>query len=377
MKTVEIIIVFLISIVMGIAIGFFAAKMMPSGGPPTMGQGGMDAPAVDVQLAEMIALDTPIEHIGKVEPIQEVNVSSEVAGYVTAVHFEEGAQVNEGDLLFTIDQRQYQATVQVRQAELAQAQAELSRADKYLKRLQAASEKGVSRSDLDTAESDQLQAAAALKQAEANLNLAEIDLAYTEIRAPISGRIGRALVTKGNYVSNTSDSLARIVQLNPIRVVFSLPDRIYYDLMTANKTDLVGQLRLPDGSTFGATGHIDFEDNEIRETTGTLAMRYAFPNDDGTLVPGTFVTVLLGEQTPTMGLAVSQRAVLTDSDGSYVLVADERGLIREQRIQTGKTVGSMIEVTTGLKTGEQVVVEGLQKVQPGTTAAVTITGAEL
>lgn len=376
MKTVEIIIVFLISIVMGIAIGFFAAKMMPSGGPPTIGQGGMDAPAVDVQLAEMIALDTPIEHIGKVEPIQAVDVSSEMAGYVTVVHFEEGAQVNEGDLLFTIDQRQYQATVQVRQAELAQAQAELSRADKYLKRLQTASAKSVSRSDLDTAESDQLQAAAALKQAEANLNLAQIDLAYTEIRAPISGRIGRALVTKGNYVSNTSDSLARIVQLNPIRVVFSLPDRIYYDLMTANKTDLVGQLQLPDGSTFGATGHIDFEDNEIRETTGTLAMRYAFPNDDATLVPGTFVTVLLSEQTPTMGLAVSQRAVLTDTDGSYVLVADEKGLIHEQRIQTGKTVGTMIEVTTGLKTGEQVVVEGLQKVQPGTTATVTITGAE-
>ncbi len=376
MKTIEIIIVFLISMVMGIAVGFFAAKMMPSGGPPMAGPGGMGAPAVDVQLAEMIALDTPVEHIGKVEPIQEVDVSSEVAGYVTAVHFEEGAQVNEGDLLFTIDQRQYQATVQVRQAELAQAQAELARADKYLKRLQAASEKGVSQSDLDTAESDQLQAAAALKQAEANLNLAEIDLAYTEIRAPISGRIGRALVTKGNYVSSTSDSLARIVQLNPVRVVFSLPDRIYYDLLTANKTDLVGQLKLPDGSTFGATGYVDFSDNEINETTGTLAIRYAFPNDEGTLVPGTFVTVLLGEQTPTMGLAVPQRAVLTDADGAYLLVADETGLIREQRIQTGITVGSMIEVTAGLKTGEQVVVEGLQKVQPGTTATVTIAGAE-
>lgn len=376
MKTVEIIIVFLISITMGIAVGFFAAKMMPSGGSPMAGPGGMGAPAVEVQLAEKIALDTPIEHIGKVEPIQEVDVSSEVDGTITAVHFEEGALVSEGDLLFTIDQRQYQATVKVREAELAQAQAELSRADKYLKRLQAASEKGVSQSDLDTAESDQLQAAAALKQAEANLNLAEIDLANTEIRAPIGGRIGRALVTKGNYVSTTSDSLARIVQLNPIRVVFSLPDRIYYDLINAQRADLVGQLKLPDGSMFGATGQIDFSDNEMRETTGTLAMRYAFANDGDTLVPGTFVTVLLGEQTPTMGLAVAQRAVLTDTDGRYVFVADQKGLIREQRIETGITVGSMIEVKTGLKTGEQVVVEGLQKVQPGSTATVTILGAE-
>lgn len=376
MKTVEILVVFLISIVMGIAIGFFGAKMMPSGGPPMMGHGGMGAPAVEVQLSEMIALDTPVEHIGKVEPIQDVQVRSEVDGYITAVHFDEGAAINEGDLLFTIDPRQYKATVQVRQAELAQAQAELSRANKYLKRLQNASAKSVSQSDIDTGESDQLQAVAAIKQAEANLNLAEIDLAYTEIRAPISGRIGRALVTKGNYVSNMSDALARIVQLHPIRVVFSLSDRVYYDLKAAKKTDLVGQLLLPNGSLFGSKGHIDFSDNEIRETTGTLAMRYAFPNDDGTLVPGAFVTIMLGEQAPPMGIAIAQRAVLIDTDGSYVLVADDAGLIRVQRIQTGKTVGMMVEVTSGLKTGEKVVVEGLQKVRPGATASVTIAGAK-
>ena len=192
-----------VAIVIAAGIGFFVRGLLPAGGPPPgmMGFGEMPPPGVKALELKEIPLDVQEEYIASVEPVQQVMVRSEVSGYIDHTHFKEGALVEEGDLLFTIDQQQYQAIVEVRVAELASATAEVTRADKFLKRMHGASERSVSQADLDTAESDHLQAVANLKQAEANLNLANIDLAYAEIRAPISGRIGAAMLTKGNYVN--------------------------------------------------------------------------------------------------------------------------------------------------------------------------------
>ena len=190
----------IIGIAAAIGLGFMIRGCMPGGGPPPgmMGFGDMPPPGVKaVELKEM-PLDVLDEYIASVEPVQQVQVRSEVTGYLNAVHFTEGAYVNEGDLLFTVDEQQYQALVEVRKAELARAAAELDRADKFLDRMHEASERSVSQSDLDTAESAHLQAVANMKLAEANLNLARIDLGYAQIRAPISGRIGAAMLTKGN-----------------------------------------------------------------------------------------------------------------------------------------------------------------------------------
>lgn len=336
----------------------------------------MPPPAVVAQELKEVPLDVLDEYIASVEPVQEVMVRTEVAGYIDEVHFQEGAMVEEGNLLFTIDRKQYQAMVEVREAELARANAELVRAEKYLKRMHEANERSVSASDIDTAESDHLQAKANLKQAEANLNLAQIDLGYTEIRAPISGRIGAAKVTKGNYVTSASDPLARIVQIDPVRVVFSLTDRAYLDLrrqeLNGVTNGLAARVRLPNGATLKRVGEKDFDDNVMSSETGTLAVRYLFDNTDGLLVPGGYVNILLGQEERPMGIRIPQQALLVDPQGNYVLTVDEAGLVGTARVKLGPSIASDLVVLSGLEAGDRVVVDGVQKVQPGTLANVTL-----
>jgi membrane fusion protein (multidrug efflux system) len=361
-----------------IGLGFFIRGFMPSGGPPPgmMGFGEMPPPGVKAMELKQVPLDVQEEYIAMVEPVQEVMIRSEVSGYLDNVHFKEGARVEEGDLLFSIDKEQYQATVEVRVAELARAKAEASRAEKFLKRMGEASERSVSQADLDTAESENLQAIANLKQAEANLNLAKIDLAYSEIRAPISGRIGAAMLTKGNYVNASADTLAHIVQTDPIRVTFSMTDRAYLNLkqkIRDGKEDgMVAQVKLPNGIILPVAGKKEFDDNAMNPMTGTLAVRYLFDNPDELLVAGGYVTIMLGKAERPVGLCIPQRAVLVGPDGSYVLTVNEAGTVGTAGVELGDTIGADIVVVSGLTAGDRVVVDGLQKVQPGAVATVTL-----
>ena len=361
-----------------IGVGYSISLFIPSGGPPPgmMGMGEMPPPAViAVELKER-PLDVLADHIATVEPVQEVMVRSEVAGYIDDVHFTEGSFVKSGDLLFTIDQKQYQAMVDVRQAELSRAKAELNRAEKFFKRMRDANRRSVSQSDLDTAESEQLQAVANLRQAEANLNLAKIDLGYAKVRAPISGRIGMAKVTKGNYVTSASNELARIVQISPIRVVFSMTDRAYLDFraqeLAGTSDGLVARIRLPNGTQLPLIGKKEFDDNVMNAETGTMAVRYLFDNPDGRLVPGGYVNILLGSGQRPMGIRIPQRAILLDPQGSYVLTVNGEGRVDTARVEIGKSVEGDFVVLSGLKAGDRIVVDGVQKVRPGMTAQVTL-----
>jgi len=365
-----------------IGVGYFISLFVPSGGPPPgmMGMGEMPPPAViAVELKER-PLDVLEDHIATVEPVQEVMVRSEVAGYIDDVHFTEGSFVKAGDLLFTIDQKQYQAMVDVREAELARAKAELDRAEKFFKRMREANKRSVSQSDLDTAESDQLQAVANLKQAAANLNLAKIDLGYAKVRAPISGRIGVAKVTKGNYVTSASNELARIVQISPIRVVFSMTDRAYLDFraqeLAGTSDGMVAYIRLPNGTQLPLVGKKEFDDNVMNPETGTMAVRYLFDNPDGRLVPGGYVNILLGLRQRPMGIRIPQRAVLLDPKGSYVLTVNGEGQVGTARVEIGESVEGDFVVLSGLKAGDRIVVDGVQKARPGMTAQVTLPEAE-
>lgn len=365
-----------------IGVGYFISLFVPSGGPPPgmMGMGEMPPPAViAVELKER-PLDVLEDHIATVEPVQEVMVRSEVAGYIDDVHFTEGSFVKAGELLFTIDQKQYQAMVDVREAELARAKAELDRAEKFFKRMREANKRSVSQSDLDTAESDQLQAVANLKQAAANLNLAKIDLGYAKVRAPISGRIGVAKVTKGNYVTSASNELARIVQISPIRVVFSMTDRAYLDFraqeLAGTSDGMVAYIRLPNGTQLPLVGKKEFDDNVMNPETGTMAVRYLFDNPDGRLVPGGYVNILLGLRQRPMGIRIPQRAVLLDPKGSYVLTVNGEGQVGTARVEIGESVEGDFVVLSGLKAGDRIVVDGVQKARPGMTAQVTLPEAE-
>jgi RND family efflux transporter MFP subunit len=360
-----------------IGLGIFIRGLMPSGGPPPgMMMGGMPPPAVMVQELSEVPLDVRDEYIAMVEPVQDVMVQTEVSGYIDQVHFKEGSTVKEGDLLFTINQREYLALVNVRQAELERAEAEVDRANKYIDRLRRASKRSVSDTDIETAESAQLQASALLQQAKANLELAQVDLDYSEIRSPISGLIGSALVTKGNYVSPSSGALARIIQTDPIRVVFSMTDRAYLtvrqQVLDGDDSVLEAQVRLPNGQLLPMTGQADFVDNMMSASTGTMAIRYLFNNPDGMLVSGGYVKIMLGQPDRPMGIRIPQRAVLVDPQGSYVLTADAEGMVGTARIETGKSVETDLVVLSGLNAGDRVIVDGIQKVQPGMTAQVSL-----
>ncbi len=375
-KLIGKLVVVLLAIAFGFSLNFLLPLIMgmPDMGMPGMGQ--MPPPAVKALELVESPVDERDDYIATVEPVREVMVRSEASGYVDAVHFQEGSLVQEGDLLFVIDQKRYRAMVEARAAELASARAEVSRAQKFLKRLNEAGERSVSQSDIDTAESANLQAIATMKQAEANLNLAEVDLSYTEIRAPISGRVGAAKITKGNYVDPASGELARIVQVDPIRVVFSMTDRAYLDArrkaLGGDTSVLVARARLPNGVTLPTIGEIEFADNAMNARTGTMAVRYLFENPDEMLVAGGYVNILIGKADRPMGLRVPQRAVLVDPDGTYVLTANADGLVGMARVTLGDTVETDVVVLSGLKAGDRVIVDGVQKAMPGMPASVTL-----
>jgi Membrane-fusion protein len=207
------------------------------------------------------------EYLGRVESIQTVLLKPQVPAEIAQVHFKEGSIVKAGQLLFSLDNKQYAATVALRRAELDKATANYERASKYYARLKAADAGSVSAADIDLAQSDVLQGKALVEQAKASLQMAQIDLGYTKITAPITGQIGQAFFTKGNYVTPAGGPLAKIVQIDPIRVGFALPDKDYLQQMklfrASSNAVYNATIRLANGELYPFKGQRDFEDNTI------------------------------------------------------------------------------------------------------------------
>ncbi len=339
--------------------------------PP--GQGGGPPPLVTVAAVIEHDVNPPAEYVGHVEAIQSVDLRARVEGFLEQVKFREGGNVNAGDLLYVIEQAPYQARVDVDKARVAQAKATLTKARQYLHRVRAVSSGLVSAADIDNAVADELRASAQLQEAKADLELSELDLGYTMVRASIKGRIGRTAFTKGNLVEPDSGPLARIVQLDPIRVVYSISENDLAAVRAAlgdtppnkKKYTLIPRIKLPSGEILKTAGHVDFVDNIVDAKTGTIAIWAVFDNHDGLLLPGQYVTVLIsrsqGKQLP----MVPQAAVQEDHDGRYVLVVDSENRVIQLRITTGPVVGTQWAVESGLAAGEMVIVQGVQKVQPG------------
>jgi RND family efflux transporter MFP subunit len=300
--------------------------------------------------------------------VQSVAIRPQVAGVITNVRFKEGSHVKAGDLLFSIDNRQFAAAVDLRKADLARAEANYDRAMKYRARLASSDTRSVPAVEVDMAENDVLQYKAAIEQAKASLRLAELDLGYTKITAPISGRIGKAFFTKGNYVSPAGGLLAEIVQTDPIRVVFAMPDKDYLERMDEFKKSgnrvFNTSIRLADGTVYPQNGERDFEENAMNESTGTITMRLRFDNGDGSLVPGEVVRVQATPVTHRTGPIVPQEAVMGDPAGDYVYVVDESDVAHQRRVTLGPEIGSMCEVISGLTAGDRVVRKGIQSVRP-------------
>lgn len=350
--------------------------------PPGPGQGR--PPVVRVLAVTEAEVNPPTEHVGRVEAIQAVDLRARVQGYLEAVKFNEGSDVRAGDLLFTIEQAPYLASVNAARAKVASAQAALTNASQYLRRLQAVRSGGVSATDLEAAVSNELKAQALLQEAEASLEQAELDLGYTIIKAPISGRIGRTVFTKGNLVGPDSGALARIVQIDPIRVVYSVSENDYADVKTSHqemtpeqlRQELVPRLKLSNGELYPGAGKLAFADNEVDADTGTIAVWAEFENPHGILLPGQYVTVLLSLSNPRRLPVVPQSAVQEDREGRYVFVVDGDNKVQQRRITTGAVVGVNWAVEVGLMVGETVIVQGVQKVRPGQVVETVFEGMQ-
>lgn len=327
------------------------------------------APAVVLYTVEKADLSVGREYVGRVEPIQAVSLKPQVSGEIEKVHFREGSMVKAGDLLFTLDGREYRATVALRKAELAKAEANYDRALKYDERLKAADKRSVSASDLDLSKSDVLQGKAVVEQAKAALRIAEIELGYTRIKAAISGQVGRALFTKGNYVTPSSGELTTIVQKNPIRVTFSLPDKEYLDQMetfnSSEKSVYDATIRLSNGKIYPAKGSRDFENNVMDDRTGTMMISLRFENPQGILVPGAMVRVSVKPAQSRIVSIIPQEAILADAVGDFVYCVASEDIATQRRVQLGDEYGTMREVVSGLEPGEKIIFKGLQAIRPG------------
>lgn len=312
------------------------------------------------------------EFVGRVEAIDTVDVRSRIEGFIDKRLFEEGGVVEVGQPLFLIDARGLEITLAEAKANLASAKATLDDATRRFERNRALNQT-VSRAVQEESQAARDMAQAAVLSAEARVNQAELNLSYSKITSPLKGRIGAAALSAGSFVNAASSALARIVQTDPVRVVFSVSDRAVLDLRVAAgeiSKDALAQryepsVRLSNGQQYGQTGRIEFFGNEIDERTGTLAVRAQFANPDLLLVPGQFVTVVIAENERKMRPVVPIGAVQQDREGRYVLLVGDDGKAVLRRITVSEQADGNWTVDSGLDGGETLIVEGLANVAEG------------
>lgn len=355
-----------------IAIGWFLKSKLTPQMPAMMGMGG--TPYVVVKQVEEQILSKSRGEIGLVEAINDVSIVPEVSGEIKEVLFTAGSFVNKGDLLFKIDDVKYKATYSLREAELESANANLTRAERDYNRQQSLTKQKIaSKATYDTAESAYLQAKAAVQQAEANLELARIDLENTNIKAPISGFIGKTFESEGNYIVATSKPMAKIVQMDPIRIVFSLTDKEflnvkkYYDQKATNVRVVLANDEIIETSLLNS-----FNSNEVNPNTATIALYAEFNNAEGLLIPGNYVKVSLFSNQVKPSLVIPQVAILQDELGDYVMTVNEEEIAEQKRISLGDVIGSKQVVLSGLNKDDKVVVQGLQRLKSGTKVKSTM-----
>jgi membrane fusion protein (multidrug efflux system) len=331
-------------------------------------------PGVLVAKVSMRQILETVEYVGQTVAVNDVSLRAQVSGYLLKKTFDEGQDVEKGAELFTIDPALYEAGVAAAAGAVAEAKAEVLRTDKDLKRYRTLiKSQAISQQQLDKAEVELLQASANLKTVEAQLLRAKIDLSYTVIKAPFTGRIGRAGASLGDLVAPQSGELARLVELNPIYANFSVSER---DVIAAKRRYQSGdggvemdrievRLRLPDGSLYEHVGRVDFIDNVVDRRTGTVVLRARFDNPQKLLVPGLYVSTMLGREETTDKLIIPQSSVQEDQAGVFVMVVAPDNKVELRRITTGQAYAGELVVDSGLEPGEQVIVEGIQKVRPG------------
>ncbi|AMX03260.1 efflux RND transporter periplasmic adaptor subunit [Microbulbifer thermotolerans] len=346
--------------------------------------GQQKAPAVDV--AQVVAAPTTVwrDFTGRVEAPETVSLRPRVSGYIEKVAFNEGELVQRGDVLFEIDPRPYRAQLRAAEADLARARSEMTLAENRAGRAERLlNSRAISREEYDERMAARDSARAAVNAAEAALENARLDLQYTVIEAPISGRVGRAFVTRGNLANADQTLLTTLVSVDPMYVYFESDQRTFVDSHTFFTPEQRPQVRIglagEDG--YPHSGELDFIDNQLNSHTGTLQFRAVIPNPQGTFKPGQFARVKMPAEQLAHAMLVNSRAVLTDQDRRYVYLVNDKNLTERREVVVGPQQDGLTVIRSGLRPGERVVINGLQKIyfpgMPVQPELVAMRGSEL
>lgn len=328
-------------------------------------------PPPEVSVAEVLVHEVQHwdEFTGRVEAVETVQLRPRVSGYIERVDFAEGGEVEKGDVLFVIDQRTYRAALARASADLARARSQENLAASELARARKlADNRAISTEELEQKAAALAQARANVQAAQANVDVAELELAFTEVRAPISGRAGRAMITAGNLAQADTTVLTSIVSLDAVHVYFESDERTFlrYGAMERNgeRTDSRHPVRvaLADEPGFPHAGVLDYVDNQVDPRTGTIRARALLSNAEGKFTPGLFARVQLPGSGAFMATLVDDKAVLTDQDRKYVYVVNGEGLALRRDVQAGRMVDGLRVIESGLEPGDRVIVHGVQKV---------------
>lgn len=338
-------------------------------------------PAVSVVNVEAKPVGSMYSFVARSEAVNQADILARVEGYMISRDFVEGGKVKKGQLLFAIDNAPFIAALNAAKAQLASSKASYINAKKNLARAKDLIRKGaMSQSDYDNQVNTEAQAAASVQQAQANLETAKINLSYTKITAPFDGNIGKSVYSVGNLIGPTSQKLATVTSMDPIYVTFEVDERQLVGHMLSgsdqgtamreadikDKGDFTLNLKLPNGQKYRHAGTFGFANTQVDETTGTLTMRATFPNPDGIILPGLYLT-LDAESTEKETLPlIPQAAVQQNQSGYFVLVVTKDNKVETRQVTLGRRIGAMWAVEGGLKANERIIVEGLQKARPGT-----------
>lgn len=367
-----------LALLCGLELALLVSVLTLAGCKPAEQKAAAAAPPPAVGVAHPLVKDVVEQDVytGRLGPVESVDVRARVGGYVDSIHFTDGQQVQKGDLLFVIDPRPYVAAQQVADGEVREAQSRLDVAKNDLDRVRdLVNTKAVSQEEFDRRSKTAEAAAATLQTAKARAERAKLDVEFTEVRAPMAGRIARHLVSVGNLVAGgTSDStlLTNIVTTGAIYAYFDIDEQAYLRYLRAD----VGGAKVFQNATtvdmsvlgendFSRSGTLDFIDNQVDPTTGTLRARALFKNDELNLSPGVFVNVRLAGSAPKKAVLIADRAVQADQSDRFVFILGDGNVVKQKRVQLGRLFNGLRVVTSGLDGSESVVVDGTQRARPG------------
>lgn len=362
------------SVVIGLALSVVGCEQTLPPPPPV---------EVVVEAARLIDHHPRAAFVGRLQAEDDVNIQAQVSGYLLKRHFHEGETVEAGELLYEIDPAGFEAELAKAKAELASAKAAAAAAERNYSRGKQLLPKGaISEYEFDKLEAARLDSQAAVEAAQARVKAAEVDLSYTQIHAPISGRIGRSEFSAGDLVGPTSGTLTTLASIDPMQALFQVSESVYLASETRRRqyvaeqrgsgdlADIKVRIQLSDRSLYPHGGAIDYIANRVNQETGTIEARAAIPNPDGLLRPGQYVKVMLELPVTLPVVVVSQAAIQADQQGSFAMVVRSDNSIERRNVVLGERIAETVIVNQGLEQGDRVVVRGLQKIRPDQTVTV-------